>query len=122
MATARSDGSARTALASPEARALSLDARMYARELEGLKRAVSTGTASEAFRGFDLDAHPVYGKTGTAEVYGKHATAWFASFGGADEDGKRYVVVVRVDEGGEGGRTAAPIARSVWDALVRRSR
>lgn len=122
VATARSDGSSQTVLPTPEARVLGLDARMYARELEGLKRAVSTGTASEAFRGFDLDAHPVYGKTGTAEVYGKHATAWFASFGGADEDGKRYVVVVRVDEGGEGGRTAAPIARSVWDALVRRSR
>ena len=70
--------------------------------------------------GFDLARFPISGKTGTAEVYGKQATAWFASYMPEPVAGHRYVVVVRVDQGGEGGRVAAPIGRAVWDAIARR--
>lgn len=121
VATARAGGGDRKTLASAPTRRVTLDPAMYAEELDGLARAVTSGTASDAFAGFDLAAYPIHGKTGTAEVYGKQPTSWFASFGPRTRDGHRYVVVVRVDEGGEGGRTAAPIARAVWDVLARQS-
>ena len=86
--------------------------------VDGLRRAVSepTGTAFAAFRGFP-DSYPIHGKTGTAEVYGKDATAWFASYGPKLPSGKQYVVVVMFEQGGIAGSVAAPAARKIWDVL-----
>lgn len=120
LATAylRADGTVERQL-SPVVRAkIQMDPTMLAKEMDGLRRATLSGTARNAFLGFDTGAYPVYGKTGTAEVYGNDATAWFASFG-PKRGGRQYVVVVRVDAGGEGGKTAAPIAREVWDTIVK---
>ena len=106
--------------AQAETTSLHLDPAMLAVERDGLARVLRSGTASDAFAGFDLARFPISGKTGTAEVYGKQATAWFASYMPEPVAGHRYVVVVRVDQGGEGGRVAAPIGRAVWDAIAHR--
>ncbi len=92
-----------------------LDPRTLRLLRSGLAGVVREGTASEAFEGFPLDRYPVAGKTGTGEVYGKDATAWFASYGPLPKP--RYAVVVVVGQGGEGGKVAAPAARRIWEAL-----
>ncbi|SDQ78663.1 penicillin-binding protein 2 [Thermostaphylospora chromogena] len=80
---------------------------------QALAEVPKTGTAAAAFAGFPLDERPVAGKTGTAEVFGKQDTSWFASFD------KRYTVVVMVAQGGGGGETAAPAARDIWSGIYR---
>jgi penicillin-binding protein 2 len=64
----------------------------------------------------------ICGKTGTAQVTrGRtvvdHIT-WFASYAPYQEP--RYVVVVMVESGGSGGRTCAPLARQVYEAIQSR--
>lgn len=73
------------------------------------------GSAASAFAGFPLDAYPVAGKTGTGEVYGKQATAWFAAYAPATRP--RYAVVVVVSQGGSGSKVAAPAVRHIYDAI-----
>jgi len=78
------------------------------------------GTAQTAFVGFPMNKVRVGGKTGTAEVDQQHgyATAWFASFAGLPSDPKpRFVTVIMVDRGGQGGVVAAPSVREVWDSV-----
>lgn len=64
------------------------------------------------------------GKTGTAEIEhgGKvvDKTTWFASF--APVDRPKWAVVVMVESGASGGKTCAPIARLIYEALLRRER
>jgi penicillin-binding protein 2 len=62
---------------------------------------------------FPLEAIPVAGKTGTAEMGDRVPYAWFASYAPADDP--EVVVVVNVEEGGGGSQTAAPIARNILD-------
>lgn len=73
------------------------------------------GTARGAFIGFPHGRVAVGGKTGTAEVNGKHDTSWFASFGPVDDP--RYAVVVMVEQAGTGGSVAAPAVRQIWDGI-----
>ncbi|MDH3470976.1 MAG: penicillin-binding protein 2 [Acidimicrobiia bacterium] len=80
------------------------------------------GTARAAFVGFGAKATQIGGKTGTAEVK-KGATsaedidtAWF--IGVTPIDDPRYVVAVVVEQGGSGGRIAAPTAAQVLKVLV----
>lgn len=96
--------------------ALSADARRIL--TQGLRDVVTgpQGTGRAAFAGFP-DDYPISGKTGTAEVYGKDATAWFASYGPKLRDGRQYVVAVMIEQGGTGATAAAPVARSIWDTL-----
>lgn len=82
---------------------------------DSLRAVVSEGTAAGAFRGFPLRDWPVAGKTGTAEAFGAQDTAWFVSYAPAIRP--RYAVAVVVSQGGTGGETAAPAARSVYDVL-----
>ena len=64
----------------------------------------------------------VAGKTGTAEVKStspnspKHIT-WFASYG--PYESPRYAVVVMVEDGQFGGPTCAPVARKIYEAIVK---
>ncbi len=83
---------------------------------DGLAGVNINGTGRAAFDGFDLDAYPVAGKTGSAEALGARSTAWYASYGPTSEP--EYAVVVVVDEGGIGGEVAAPAARQIWDILA----
>lgn len=74
-----------------------------------------SGTAAATFKGFPLNKVAVAGKTGTAEVYGKKDTSWFASY--APANNPRYAVVVMVSQGGTGATTAAPAVREIWDGM-----
>ncbi len=73
------------------------------------------GTAAGAFQDFPLQAIPVAGKTGTAEIQDKQPTAWFACY--APADNPQYVVVVMIEEGGFGGAMAAPVARRILEHI-----
>lgn len=82
-----------------------------AEQLSGLMRQVVTEGTGSAVR---TDAYTVAGKTGSAEFEtGKETHAWFTGFAPAEDP--QLVVTVIVEEGGSGGQTAAPIARSIFD-------
>lgn len=71
-----------------------------------------TGTAAQ------IDGVDVAGKTGTAEVGGTaEPDAWFICFAPAHDP--IVAVAVVVENGGEGGVTAAPIARKVMQEALR---
>ena len=74
------------------------------------------GSAGTAFRGFPQERYPVAGKTGTGEVFGKKATAWFAAFGPTTRP--KYAVVVVVSQGASGSKVAAPAVRQIFDAIL----
>ncbi|WP_256839650.1 penicillin-binding protein 2 [Ornithinimicrobium faecis] len=82
----------------------------------GLEGVNTNGTGAGAFAGFDLEAYPVAGKTGSAESFGESSTAWYASYGPSNDP--QYAVVVVIEEGGFGGEMAAPAARQIWDVLA----
>jgi penicillin-binding protein 2 len=73
----------------------------------------SGGTAEFAFSGFDHRAFPVAGKTGTAQVRGKHDTALFVAFGPISAP--EIVVAVVMEESGFGSTAAAPVARRLLE-------
>lgn len=76
---------------------------------------VTEGTGS-AVR---TDAYTAAGKTGSAEfAEGKETHAWFTGF--APAQSPRIAVTVIVEEGGSGGKAAAPIARGIFDAYFSR--
>jgi penicillin-binding protein 2 len=90
--------------------------------LAGLIGATSPGgigTAGPAFSGYG--GVEVAGKTGTSEVLGKQDTSVFAAIVNPnptpDSDERQYVVVVFVEQGGNGGSVAAPITRRIIEAL-----
>ncbi len=72
----------------------------------------------------DVPGMEVCGKTGTAEVksggYLLKKVTWFVSFAPLHQP--RYAVVVMVDRGGSGGKTCAPIAKRVYEAIQRGER
>ena len=74
------------------------------------------GSAGAAWAGFPQDRYPVAGKTGTGEVFGKQATAWFAAFGPTTRP--KYAVVVVVSQGASGSKVAAPAVRQIFDAIL----
>ena len=49
-----------------------------------LQGVVVDGSAKAGFAGFLLASCPVAGKTGTAEVFGRQTTSWFASYAPAN--------------------------------------
>lgn len=73
-------------------------------------------SGSAAFAGFPLDKVLVGGKTGTAEVFGKQDTSWFASWAPADGLAK-YVVVAMIEQAGLGAQAAAPVARAIYEGI-----
>jgi len=64
---------------------------------------------------FPFDKLTVGGKTGTAQVQGKHDTSWYVGF--APVDKPRYVVVVMVEQAGTGGSVAAPAVREIFSGI-----
>lgn len=85
--------------------------------LADLNRVVSSGTARAAFADFGPGLEQVGGKTGTGQVSANQDNhAWFV--GVAPLDNPRYVVAVLIEEGGSGGRIAAPVARHILQDLV----
>ena len=78
------------------------------------------GTAGPAFQGY-TGKTPIAGKTGTVEVAGKQDSSAFVGIVNPnpppDSGQKQYIVVVYVEEGGNGGSVAAPIAKRIMLAL-----
>ncbi|GAA4125272.1 penicillin-binding protein 2 [Knoellia locipacati] len=106
-------GAAEAVAAGPAHRtALRADVAAYVQT--ALRAVVVSGTGAPTFRGMAAD-WPVSGKTGTAEVFGRSDTSWFLSY--APTTRPRYAVSVAVSQGGHGSETAAPIARSIHEAL-----
>ena len=65
-----------------------------------------------------IEGYNVCGKTGTAEVRGGGKITWFASY--APYENPRYAVVVMAENGASGGKTCAPIAKEIFEALKAR--
>ena len=82
---------------------------------ELMKAVVTEGTGS-AVR---TEGYTVAAKTGSAEFdKSKETHAWFTGF--APAESPRIVVTAVVEEGGSGGRAAAPIARTLFDIYMAR--
>ena len=64
-----------------------------------------------------IDGVDVAGKTGTAELTGSDRHAWFAAFAPAD-DPQIAVVVILENDPGDGGSSAAPVAREIIRAKL----
>lgn len=87
-----------------------------AADLTELMRAVVTDGTGSAVR---TDAYTVAAKTGSAEFEtGKETHAWFTGF--APAESPKLVVTVLVEEGGSGGKAAAPVARQLFDIYLSR--
>ena len=86
------------------------------RSAERLARAMRAVVTSGTGRG--LKSHPVAiaGKTGTAEVSGAPAHAWFTGFAPYGGSSRRIAFAVIVENAGYGGRAAAPIAGAIVTA------
>jgi penicillin-binding protein 2 len=88
----------------------------------------SNGGDGTAYAYFHHGAAPylanfrVAGKTGTAEVKSTAVNSprkitWFDSYG--PYENPRYAVVVMVEDGSFGGPTCAPVARKIYEAIVK---
>ncbi|WP_413799257.1 penicillin-binding protein 2 [Streptomyces iranensis] len=69
------------------------------------------GTAAWRFQGWPQSKIPMHAKTGTAEVYGKQTTSWFATYT------KDYTVVMTIAQGGTGSGASGPAVRKIYNAL-----
>jgi penicillin-binding protein 2 len=85
---------------------------------QGSLRAVTehgTGYAPFFRAGFPLAKLPVASKTGTAEVYGKQPTSWFATYAPANKP--EYAVVMMVSQGGTGSGISGPSVAEIYKTL-----
>ncbi|MEU0095031.1 penicillin-binding protein 2 [Kribbella sp. NPDC006257] len=78
---------------------------------KGLLDTTRIGTAAWKFTGFPLDQVPVRSKTGTAEVYGKQTTSWFATYT------DRYAVVMMISQAGSGSGASGTAVRHIYETL-----
>lgn len=92
--------------------------RPISSETAGEVRDLMEGTvANGTGRRASVPGMRVAGKTGTAETAEKKNHAWFAGF--APVDNPRLVVVILIEEGGTGGKVAAPLARELIEAYLK---
>lgn len=78
---------------------------------QALAGVATRGTAAWRFQGWPQNQIPMHAKTGTAEVYGKQTTSWFASYT------KDYSIVMTISQGGTGSGASAPAVRKLYNAL-----
>ncbi|MFV2119045.1 penicillin-binding protein 2 [Streptomyces sp. Act-28] len=97
----------------PKARGrLPVDAETISDLDKGLRSVVEPGgTAAWRFGGWPQDKIPMRAKTGTAQVYGKQTTSWFATY--TDD----YTIVMTISQGGTGSGASGPAVRNIYDAL-----
>jgi len=104
----------------PESRlvgTVDIDPATRASLLTDLNRVVTRGTASSAFVDFGPGLDNIGGKTGTGQTSkNRDNHAWFV--GVAPIDDPQYIVVIMIDEGGSGGRVAAPVGRHIMQYLM----
>jgi penicillin-binding protein 2 len=81
--------------------------------MQGLHEAASQpgGTSADVWAGWNQAAHPVFGKTGTAQHDGKTDQSWYMCY--IADPAHPIVIAVTVEQGGFGAETAAPIARLI---------
>ena len=78
-------------------------------------RAVVTGGTGTAA---NISGKKVCGKTGSAEIDTQESTnAWFVGF--LDEETSPYALAVVVEDAGGGGSVAAPLARQVFNWMLK---
>jgi penicillin-binding protein 2 len=101
------------ALSFPPVRHVHLDYEDLSLVMQGIHEAASQpgGTSADVWAGWNQSAHPVYGKTGTAERAGHVEQSWYMCLVG--DPNHPIVIAVTVEEGGFGAETAAPIARLI---------
>jgi penicillin-binding protein 2 len=98
----------------PEKRGrLPMDAKTLRQTDKALEGVATRGTAAWRFAdtGWPQKEIPMHAKTGTAEVYGKQTTSWFATY--TDE----YAIVMTISQGGTGSGASGPAVRAIYDAL-----
>ncbi|MFJ2176061.1 penicillin-binding protein 2 [Streptomyces sp. NPDC101062] len=78
---------------------------------EALAGVATRGSAAWRFGGWPQDKIPMHAKTGTAEVYGKQTTSWFASYT------KDYTIVMTISQGGTGSGASGPAVRKIYEAM-----
>ncbi|MEV7790676.1 penicillin-binding protein 2 [Streptomyces sp. NPDC087512] len=78
---------------------------------DALAGVATRGTAAWRFGGWPQDEIPMHAKTGTAEVYGKQTTSWFATYT------KDYAIVMTISQGGTGSGASGPAVRNIYNAL-----
>lgn len=88
-----------------------VDPKFLAVIKEGMVAALKPGGTAYPFYDFKISAA---GKTGTAETGKKTTHAWFTVF--APVENPKIALTVFLEDGGEGSRDAAPIARKILDA------
>ncbi len=107
----------------------SIDEKLFEPVIEGMWRAVNKeGTA----RRTSIAGQDICGKTGTQQIISKENPnysklvlqdrfrphAWFASF--APRNNPMYAVIVLVENGGDAGKVAVPLAERVYRLLLQR--
>ncbi|MFC9287472.1 penicillin-binding protein 2 [Streptomyces sp. NPDC057052] len=90
---------------------LPVSKRTLAQMDEALAGVATRGTAAWRFGGWPQDKIEMHAKTGTAEVYGKQTTSWFATYT------KDYSIVMTISQGGTGSGASGPAVRNIYDAL-----
>ena len=111
------DGEVVRVITSPVLETLPMSTVTRKNLLADLNSVVTGGTAKAAFRDFGPGLDQIGGKTGTGQSSANRDNhAWFV--GVAPIDNPKYVVVVLVEEGGSGGRIAAPVARHILQYLM----
>jgi penicillin-binding protein 2 len=94
---------------------------------EGLRAVVDSGTGHAAY----VPGLSIAGKTGTAQVIAQHTWtraediayaqrdhAWFVSF--APVENPQLVVIVFIEHGGHGSSAAAPVAKGIYEELLKK--
>jgi penicillin-binding protein 2 len=100
-------------LSFPPLRRVNLNYADLSLVMEGIHEAASQpgGTSADVWAGWNQNAHPVFGKTGTAQHEGKEDQSWYMCY---IADPKRPIVIATtVEQGGFGAETAAPISRLI---------
>ena len=107
-----------TSIEAPIRRHVGIDPEVRNVIIEGLTGVVTEagGTGRRVFEGFPFEEHPVFAKTGTAQVGGKQDSSVFAAVVSADNT--QYAIVSIVEQGGFGASTSGPIVREVADAII----
>lgn len=82
---------------------------------EGLRNVVFEGTGQMA----KIAGAEIYGKTGTAQNSQGKDHAWFVAYATVDGQPSKVAVAVLVEHGLHGSSAAAPIAKSVIEAVLR---
>jgi len=78
---------------------------------KALAGVITGGTAAWKFGGWPQDKIELHAKTGTAEVYGKQTTSWFATYS------KDYTIVMTIAQAGTGSGASGEAVRNIYSAL-----